>query len=182
MTTKFIKDTYAKMRAKAVRITGRGSPAVLATSVTPVVSGVEMTRTASPSTSIEELLTPASKQPRLSSNEKEKVDSRTSTIWSDERLAVDRAHGVITANSLKVFSGVPSNTVASCHVHRLVQVRSSCFFFFFFTLFLLTVWVLFSQVLGESLHITTEYLTQEAKVASLTSKIEAMEAETSKLK
>ena len=37
-------------------------------------------------------------------------------------------------------------------------------------------------MLGESLHITTEYLTQEAKVASLTSKIEAMEAETSKLK
>ena len=37
-------------------------------------------------------------------------------------------------------------------------------------------------MLGESLHITTEYLTQEAKVASLTSKMEAMEAETSKLK
>ena len=37
-------------------------------------------------------------------------------------------------------------------------------------------------MLGESLHITTEYLTQEAKVASLTSKIEAMEAETSKMK
>ena len=37
-------------------------------------------------------------------------------------------------------------------------------------------------MLGESLHITTEYLTQEAKVASLTSKIEVMEAETSKLK
>ena len=36
--------------------------------------------------------------------------------------------------------------------------------------------------MGESLHITTEYLTQEAKVASLTSKMEAMEAETSKLK
>ena len=34
-------------------------------------------------------------------------------------------------------------------------------------------------MLGESLHITTEYLTQEEKVASLTSK---MEAETSKLK
>ena len=34
-------------------------------------------------------------------------------------------------------------------------------------------------MLEESLHITTEYLTQEAKVASLTSK---MEAETSKLK
>ena len=37
-------------------------------------------------------------------------------------------------------------------------------------------------MLGESLHITTEYLTQEAKVASLTSKMEAMEAETSNLK
>ena len=37
-------------------------------------------------------------------------------------------------------------------------------------------------MLGESLHITTEYLTQEAKVASLASKMEAMEAETSKMK
>ena len=65
-----------------------------------------------------------------------------STIWSDERLAVDRAHGVITADDLKVFSGVPSNTVASRHVHKLVQVR--VFFFFLGTFFLLTVWVLFS--------------------------------------
>ena len=37
-------------------------------------------------------------------------------------------------------------------------------------------------MLGESLHITTEYLTHEAKVGSLTSKMEAMEVETSKLK
>ena len=37
-------------------------------------------------------------------------------------------------------------------------------------------------MLGESLHITSEYLTQEAKVASLTSKMEAMKAETSTLK
>ena len=134
MTTKFNKDMYAKMRAKkdeplsnigkkAVRITGRGSPAVLVTSITPVVSGAETMRTASPLTSIEELPTSASKRPRLSSKDKEKVDSRTSNIWSDERLAVDRAHGVVTADYLKVFSGVPSNTVASRHVHRLVQVK-----------------------------------------------------------
>ena len=145
MTTKFNNDMYAKMRAKkdeplsnigkkAVRITGRGSPAVPAALVTPVASGAKTTRTASPSTSIEEHPTPASKRPRLSSKEKEKVDSCTSTIWSNERLAMDRAHGVITTDDLKVFSGVPSNTVASCHVHRLVQVRSSCFFFFFFFL------------------------------------------------
>ena len=153
MTTKFNKDVYAKMRAKkdeplsnigkkAMRIMGRGSPAVPVTSVTPVVFRAKTTRTASPLTSLEELPTLASKRPRLSSKDKEKVDSRTSTIWSDERLAVDRAHGVITADDLKVFSGVPSNTVASRHVHRLVQVRG--FFFFFLTFFLLTVWVLFS--------------------------------------
>ena len=131
MTTKFNKDMYAKMRAKkdeplsnigkkAVRITGRGSPAVSVTSVTPIVSGANTTRTASPSTSLEKLPTPASKCPHLSSKDKEKFDSRTSTIWSDKRLVMDRAHGVITADDLKVFSGVPSNTVASRHVHRLV--------------------------------------------------------------
>ena len=131
MTTKFNKDMYAKIRAKkdeplsnigkkAVRITGRGSPAVPAASVTPIASRAETTRMASPSTSIEELPTPGSKRPHLSSKEKEKVDSHTSTIWSDERLAVDRAQRVITTDDLKVFSGVPSNTMASRHVHRLV--------------------------------------------------------------
>ena len=139
MTTKFNKDMYAKIRAKkdeplsnigkkTVRITRRGSPAVPATSITPVASGAKTTRTASPSTSIEELPTPASKRPRLSLKEKEKVDPRTSTIWNDERLAMDRAHGVITAEDLKVFTRVPSNTMASRHVHRLIQVRSSCGF------------------------------------------------------
>ena len=50
MTTKFNKDMYAKMKAKkdeplsnigkkTVRITGRGSPTVPATSITPVASG-----------------------------------------------------------------------------------------------------------------------------------------------
>ena len=67
-----------------------------------------------------------------------------STIWSDERLAVDRAHGVITADDLKVFFEVPSNTVASRHVHRLIQVRGYHYYYFFKTFFLLTVWVLFS--------------------------------------
>ena len=37
-------------------------------------------------------------------------------------------------------------------------------------------------MLGKSLHITSEYLTQEAKVASLTSKMEALEEENSTLK
>ena len=136
MITKFNKDMYAKMRAKkdeplsnigkkTVRVTGKGPSVVPVASVTPVVFGVEMTRTASPSTSVEELPTPVSKRLRLSDREKEKVDPRSSTIWSDERLAMDRAHGVVTAEDLKVFSGVPFNTVTSRHDHRLVQVRSS---------------------------------------------------------
>ena len=120
-------EPLSNIGKKAVHITGRGSPTVPVTSVTPV-SRAETTRTASPSTSLEELSTPASKRPRLSSKDKDKVDSRTSTIWSDESLAVDRAHGVITADDLKVLSGVPSNTVVSRYVYRLVQVR--VFFFF----------------------------------------------------
>ena len=137
MTTKFNKDMYTKMRAKkgeplsnigkkTVRVTERGSSGVPVTSITPVVSGAETTRTTSPSTSVEELPTPVSKRPRLYEREKEKADPRSSTIWSEERLALDRAHGVVMAEDLKVFSGVPSNTVVSCHVHRLVQVRNLC--------------------------------------------------------
>ena len=52
------------------------------------------------------------------------------------------------------------------------------FYFFFLTDDLKTSF----QVLGESLHITSEYFTQEAKVASLTSRMEALEKENSKLK
>ena len=137
MTTKFNKDMYAKMRAKkgeplsniwkkTVRVTERGSSGVPVTSITPVVSGAGTTRTTSPSTSVEELPTPVSKRPHLSEREKEKADPRSSTNWSDKRLALDRAHGVVTAEDLKVFFGVPSNTVASRHVHRLVQVRNLC--------------------------------------------------------
>ena len=36
-----------------------------------------------------------------------------------------------------------------------------------------------SQVLGESLHIASEYLTQEAKVVSLASRMEVLEAKNS---
>ena len=118
MTTKFDKDMYAKIRTKKdeplsnigkkmVHIMRRGSPAIAATSITPVASGAETMRMASPSTSIEELPTPASKRPHLSSKEKEKVDSRTSTIWSDERLAVDRAHGLSLLKTSRSLLGCP---------------------------------------------------------------------------
>ena len=56
----------------------------------------------------------------MSGKEKEKVDFRSSTIWDDERLAVDRAHEVVNAADLKALSDAPLNKVASRHVHRLV--------------------------------------------------------------
>ena len=137
MMTKFNKDMYAKMRSKkdellsnigkkTVRITGKGPSVIPAAYVTPVVSRADTTRTASPSTSVEELPTLVFKRPRLPDREKEKADPHTSTVWDDERLAVDRAHGFVTAEDLKVFSRVPFNNVVSRHVHKLVQVKCLC--------------------------------------------------------
>ena len=72
-----------------------------------------------------------------------------------------------------------ANEVVGHHLHKLVQVpvqiyilRSSLFFSFLF----------FSQVLGESLHLTSEYLAQEAKVESTLSHMMTLEANNSKLK
>ena len=142
MTTKFNKDMYAKMRSKedepllnlgkkAVRVTGKGPSVNPPCSVTPIVSTIETTRTASPTTSIEEIPTLGSKRPCVADKE-EKVDSQSSTIWDDKRLAVDRAHEVVTPADLRALSDMSLNEVASRHVHRLVQVWCSPFFFFFF--------------------------------------------------
>ena len=73
MTTKFNKDLYAKMRTKkdeplsslgkgTVHVTGKGPSTTLPASVTPIVFGTEMARTASPTTSVEEIPTLASKR------------------------------------------------------------------------------------------------------------------------
>ena len=100
--------------------TGKGPPITSAVPVTPVVLGIETTRTASPATSVEEIITPISKRPCLTDKGKEKADSHPSTVWDDAGLAVERAHEVIIAEDLKIFSGVPSNKVMARHVHTLV--------------------------------------------------------------
>jgi len=143
MTTKFNKDMYAKMRSKkdeplsnlgkkVVRVTGKRPAVNPLNSVTPIVSATETTRTASPTTSIVEIPTSGSKRPRVTGKEKEKIDSRLSTTWDDKRLAVDRAHEVVTPADLRALSDMSSNEVTSRHVHRLVQVRCSPFPPFFF--------------------------------------------------
>ena len=66
MTTRFNKNMYAKMRSKkdeplanigkkGVRITGMGPSVLPAANATPIVSGVENVRAASPATSGEEI-------------------------------------------------------------------------------------------------------------------------------
>ena len=91
MMTKFNKDMYVKMRSKkdeplsnigkkVVRVTGKGPSVTPLGSVTPIVSVTETTRMASPATLKEEIPTSGSKRPRVSGKEKEKVDSRSSTI------------------------------------------------------------------------------------------------------
>ena len=131
MTTKFNKDMYAKMRSKkdeplssiekkGVRVTGKGPSVTPVTFNTPIVSVVEMVRTASPATTVEEIPTPSSKRLHVSGREREKVDSHSSTVWSDGGLAMDRAHEVVTVEDLKALNGVPFNVVANQQVHKLV--------------------------------------------------------------
>ena len=110
-------------------MTGKGPSVTPVTSATPIISVVETVRTASPATSVEEIPTPSSKRLRMSSREREKADSHLSTMWSDGGLAMDRAHGVVTAEDLKALNGVPFNVVANQQVHKFVQVIRLCVLF-----------------------------------------------------
>ena len=136
MTTRFNKDMYAKMRSKkdeplsslrkkVVRVTGKSPSVTPVTSATLIVSAVKTVRTASLATSVEEIPTPSSKRLRVSGKEKEKADSHPSTVWSNEGLAVDQAHGLVTIEDMKVLNGVSFNVVANQQVHKLVQVIRS---------------------------------------------------------
>ena len=89
-------------------------------STTPIVSAVEMVRTTSLATSVEEIPTLSSKRLQVSGREREKADSHPSTMWSDGGLAMDRAHGLITAEDMKVLDGVLFNVVAKQQFHKLV--------------------------------------------------------------
>nr|POE46419.1 hypothetical protein CFP56_56740 [Quercus suber] len=79
-------------------------------------------------------------------------------VWDDPATASGRAHNVITTDELKSLSSVPSHELVSRHIHKLVKV------------------------LGESLRITTDYLSAEEKIVMASSKAESVEAECSQLK
>ena len=56
----------------------------------------------------------------MTDKRKEKVDSCSSYVWDDKRLVMERAREVVTAEDLKVISGVSFNKVATHHIHKLV--------------------------------------------------------------
>ena len=101
-------------------MTGKGPSVTPVTSATPIVFTVKTVRTTSPATSVEEIPTPSSKRLRTLGKEREKADSHSSIVWSDGGLAMDKAHGVVTAEDLKALTGVPFNVVANQQVHKLI--------------------------------------------------------------
>ena len=129
MTTKFNKDIYARMRStkdeplsalrtKFVCITDRG---ILILAALPSSPTSTLARVVSPTPSVEEL-PPRNKRLRVGEKQKEKVDSRPSSVWDDAGVSVARAQDAFSADEFKVFSGVPANDVARRHLHKLVQV------------------------------------------------------------
>ena len=127
MTTKFNKDTYARMRGKkdkplstlgtkSIRITDRGVPILAALPSSPTSAPM---RGASPTPSVEKV-PPCNKRLRVGEKQKEKVDSRPSSVWDDAGVSVARAQETFSADKLKVFSGVPADDIARCHLHKLV--------------------------------------------------------------
>ena len=121
-------EPLSSIGKKGVRVTGKGLSVTPVTSATSIVSAIETMKTASLATLVEEIPTPSSKRLRTLGREREKVDSHSSTMWSEEGLAMDRVHGVVTAEDLKALTGVPFNVVANQQVHKLVQVIGSCVF------------------------------------------------------
>ena len=129
MTTKFNKDMYARIRGKKdkplsalgtkyVRITNRAIPILAALPSSPTSASA---RGASPTPLVEEL-PPRNKRLRVGEKQKEKVDSRPSSVWDDAGVSVARAQDTFSADELKVFSRVPADDVVRRHLYKLVQV------------------------------------------------------------
>ena len=129
MTTKFNKDMYARMRGKkdkplsalgtkSVRITDRAILILAALLSSPTSASA---RGASPTPLVEEL-PPRNKRLRVGEKQKEKVDSRPSSVWDDAGVSVARAQDTFSADELKVFSRVPADDVVRRHLYKLLQV------------------------------------------------------------
>ena len=80
-----------------------------------------MAGTASPTPLVEEL-TPRNKRLRVGDKQKEKVNSRPSSIWDDAGVSMAQAQDIFSTDNMKVLSRVPADEVMRRHLHKLVQV------------------------------------------------------------
>ena len=169
MTTKFNKEMYMKIKEKKneplsnisqrrLRITDKEKKkeTVERGSSTPTLD-LEEGQAASLGIFVEEVAHPSKKQ-KVANKGKEKIGSN---VWSDAEMAMDRANELFTPGEMKEISSVPSHEMASRHVHKLVQV-----ILHIFVLKCLIVFTDFNKafrckVLGETMHITTQYLANE---------------------
>ena len=138
-------------------------------------------RVTSPGIPIEEIV-PRGKKRKTGDKGKKKVGA---SIQADE-AAVARVNEVMMPEDLKEIFVVPSHEMVNRHVHKLFQVVYRFFLFYF--IFLLSLADLDSlrdcdcQVLGETMHITSQYLMSEEKAVVASSKVKALEAEAFSLK
>ena len=77
-------EPLSNLGKRVVRVVEKWTP------VTPATSIPEVTRTASPTTSVEEI-TPRLKKQRVADKGKEKADSHSFNVWDDVGLALTRA-------------------------------------------------------------------------------------------
>ena len=200
MTSKFNKEMYKKIKEKKneplsnigqrklrfmdkEKEREREKEIVERGSSTPALE-LEEGQAASPSVSIEEVARPLKKQ-KVGSKGKEKIGS---SVWSDVEAAMDRANELLTPREMKEISSIPSHKMVSHHVHKLVQV---ILFILVHSLFLFILnhlaaffdfdKVFRCKVLGETMHITTQYLANKERAVVANSKVEALEAEASGL-
>ena len=110
-----------------------------------------------------------------------------SNVWADAEVAMDRVNELFTDEEMRDISNMPSHKMVSHHVHKLVQVifLISSFCFVHECLAASTNFghdeTFCCQVLGETMHITSQYLASEEKAVVATLKVEALEAEASGL-
>ena len=192
MPTKFNQELYAKIKAKKneplssiglrrLRVVEKEKEKEVMEkgSSTPTL---DEGRAAFPSVSIEEMV-PRGKKRKTGDKGKEKVRA---SIWADVGTAMALANEIVTLEDLKEISTVPSHEMVNRHVHKLVQVFYHFFSFYF--IFLLSLVNLDSlcdcgcQVLGETMHITSQCLMSKEKAMVATSKAEALEEEASGLR
>lgn len=184
MMTKFNQEFYTWIKSKKneplssigqqrLRVVEKEKEVTKKGSSTPAL---DEGRVASSALSVEEI-TPRTKKCKTGDKGKEKVRA---SVWADAETALAQANEVVMPEELKEISGVPSHKMVNLYIHKLVQV---IFFHFPSLSFCCPNYISCSlrdfgcQVLGEVMHITSQYLASKEKAVLATSKVEVLQAE-----